>query len=224
MKHYVISIILLLFTITNAYSQETKSDNRPQIMKEDAGNHYNSDQITKLDLIQALESVGISIYKFQIGTFTKKYNLSIFVDEYKEGILFNTDTVYEGDNEYHYYVRGKEGYFLDYIDQIKIFPKVKDSSLTMQFVTYKGGFGYKKDFEKSDNAAFYNLRKYTDTKWLVNEKIPLFVYASSWEDTNGGFQRFCGSAELARHDKDTEELLFSSPHYFSISYIISEIE
>jgi hypothetical protein len=50
------------------------------------------------------------------------------------------------------------------------------------------------------------------------------VYASSWKDKEYGLQRFCGAVNLSENDKKTKELLSSSPHYFSIYYMVTEIK
>jgi hypothetical protein len=174
--------------------------------------------------LQALEISGIAINKFHIGTFDKKYNFLIIVDEYKDGKNIKSDTILNNDNEYIYFAKGEKEYYTNYIDQIKIFSKVEDTTVIFHFSTY--GMRFKKEihFMKEDKESFYNFRSYLDTKWCLNEKVPLLVYASSWKDEKHGFQRFCGVVNLTRNNKETDELLSSSPHYYSISYLVKEIK
>lgn len=222
MKNHFLLLILIILTNSIIYSQHFKSDTRISILKEDGNNIYKSDKITNLDLIQALEVVGISINKYNLGFFDKEYKFFILMDEYKNGENIKSDTILDYNNKYIYFVEGEKDYYSDYIDQIKIISKVDDSTLTLHFSTY--GIKTKEEIQytKYDKESFYNLRSYTDTKWSLNKKIPLLVYASSWKDKRRGFQRFCGVVNLSRNNKETDALLTSSPHYYMISYLISE--
>ena len=223
MKHNYAILILLVLLSNNLFSQQHKTDTRIQILKEDESNFYKSDQITNLDLIEALELSGISINKYDLGKFDKKYKFTILVDEYKAGKILKSDTIFNFDNEYVYFVEGKQNYFTDYIDQLKVFAKIIDTTLTFQFAAYGISFPYVIHFKKYTKESNYYFRSYQDTKWSLNEKIPLLIYASSWKDEKGGFQRFCGVANLSRNNAKTDELLSYSPHYYMISYIIKEI-
>ena len=224
MKHLVLVALLIMLISSNIFSQQYQRDTRIQILKEDDNNLYKSDQITDIDLLQALELSGIAINKFQIGSFDKKYNLLILVDEYKDNKNVKLDTLYYGTNEYIYFLEGEKDYFTDYIDQIKIISKIQDTVLTFQFITY--GVRFKKEihYRKCDKESFYNFRTYSNTRWEHNVKIPLLAYASSWKDKKYGFQRFCGVVDLSSNIEKTNELLTSSPHYYLISYLIQEIK
>jgi len=224
MKYIFLILVITVLTSTELMSQQFRRDTRIQIIKEDDNNMYKSDQVSNLDLIEALELSGITINKFYLGSFDEKYAFIIIIDEFKEGKNVNSDTVLNNDNEYIYFTPGSKEYSTDYIDQIKIFSKIEDSTLIFYFKTY--GMSFKKEipFKKYDKKSFYNFRSYNETKWSLNEKIPLLVYASSWLDKKGGFQRFCGVANLSKNNEKTIELLSSSPHYFSISYLVKEIK
>ena len=217
----LLSIIILCFA--NSFGQELKEDTRRKSLKEDGSDYYRVEQTSELDIIQALEVAGIRIYKFNLGDFNKKYNFILLVDEYVEGIIINTDTLIYSSNEYHYFEKGKKDYFLDYIDQIKILTKVEDGKIEFHIKTYEIWFKKEIAYQKKDEDQFYNLRNYTDTKWALDHKVPLLVYASSWEDKKHGFQRFCGVTKLSENDEDTDELLSLSPHYFVISYKVTEM-
>jgi len=224
MKHLLLLALLITLISSNLFSQQYQRDTRIQILKEDGNNLYKSDQITDIDLLQALELSGISINKFQIGSFDKKYNLLILIDEYKDYKIVKSDTLFNDTNEYIYFRTGEKEYFKDYIDQIKIISKTQDTVLTFQFITY--GVRFKKEIhhKKYDKESFYNFRTYSNTRWELNVKIPLLVYASSWKDKQYGFQRFCGVVDLSSNIEKTNELLNSSPHYYSISYLIQELK
>ena len=215
---------ILFLCLANSLGQELKEDTRRKSLMEDGFDYYRVEQTSELDIIQALEVAGIRIYKFMLGDFDKKYNFILSLDEYVEGNIINTDTLIYSSNEYHYFEKGKKDYFLDYIDQIKIFTKVEDGKIEFHIKTYKISFKKKITYQKKDEDQFYNLRNYTDTKWVPEHKVPLLVYASSWEDKKYGFQRFCGVTKLSENDDGTEELLSLSPHYFVISYKVTEIE
>ena len=77
MKYLLLLISLPFIFNMNLISQENKRDTRLQFLKEDY-KPYKPDQITNLDLLQALEFAGIRIHKFEIGSFDKEYNLYLF--------------------------------------------------------------------------------------------------------------------------------------------------
>lgn len=222
MRALVLTLLIVLIANGELLSQQFKSDNRIQILKEDPNNKYKSDMITNLDLIQALEVAGVSINKFDLGVFDKKYRLLIIQEEFEDGKIIKSDTLFNDDNTYTYYKEGEKDYYTAYIDQIKIFSQSTDTTFTMNFSTY--GMGFKKEiqFQRTSNDSFYTLRSYLDTKWILNEKIPLLVYASSWKDKESGIQMFCGIVNLSRDDKETDDLLNSSPHYYLISYVAKD--
>ena len=153
----VLSIIFLCFT--NSFGQELKEDIRRKSLKEDGSDYYRVEQTSELDIIQALEVAGIRIYKFDLGNFDKKYNFILLVDEYVESNIINSDTLSYSSNEYHYFEKGKKDYFLDYIDQIKIFTKVEDGKIEFHIKTYKISFKKEITYQKRDEDQFYNLRK-----------------------------------------------------------------
>ena len=215
----LLTFLVVLLANGAMLSQQIKADTRIQILKEDDNNMYKSDRITNLDLIQALEVAGISIHKFDLGVFDHKYQFIIMLDEFKDGKKVSSDTLFNEDNTYTYFVKGEKDYYIGYIDQIKMITQALDTTFTMNFSTY--GVQFKKEikFGRYNKDSFYNIRSYADTKWILNEKVPLLVYASSWKDQKWGFQRFCGVVDLAQYDQQTLELLNLSPHYFMISYI-----
>lgn len=212
--------LLSLLTI-NGISQVFEVDKRSQLEKDDDFNEYNSENISNLDLIQALEVAGVRIHKFNLGVFDKQYNLTITMDEYVDNKLLTTDTIYTGDNEYTYYKDNDDRYFVDYIDQIKIFTKESNNKLLLHIKTHNTDLEKIQPYKTISEEQYFSLRAYSNTKWKLDKKIPMLIYAASWE--RDGFQTFCGAVVLEENEKYTERILSSSPHYFLVSYRITEM-
>ena len=223
MRHLGLLISIIFLFNFHGYTQKVREDNRPQKRIENSYNRYQASEVNKLDLLQALDFAGIGIHKFDIGNFKKKYKLLIYIKEYKNQELVGTDTIIEGNNEYHYYKPGKKNYFIDFIDQIKVFTKEADEKLKLRVGTYKRITTEEIEYEKSMENQFYSIRRYVNSLWEKGEEKPLMVYASSWYNERIDAQRFCGVINLSENDKRTEELLSSSPHYFKLCYKVSEL-
>lgn len=214
-------LILLFLTSLNSYSQgEYKIDNRTQEQKE----HSISDikDISLSDLVEILKFQGIEINKFKLGKFNKRYRLFLIADEYLYGKIISSDTIVNQSNTYYHFESEKP--FYDFIDQITIItkdvPKEKKSELLIKTHGFSmNWFLEMKNMEK-ENVLYW--RKYTNTKWELNKKIPLLIYASSWLDKKYGVRRFCGVRFLKENDEGTNELLNFSPNYVKISYLVSE--
>ena len=86
MKTKAISILILLITVTLAtlQAQKVRPDQRLQLLKEDSQNSYQSNSITNLDLLQALDFAGIQIKKFNLGEFQERYQLHLITETYKD--------------------------------------------------------------------------------------------------------------------------------------------
>ena len=215
-------LLFLLVTLVGFSQSEKQVDNRPQIEKEDSNDMYNQSKMTTLDLLEALELASIRVYKFDIGTFDKEYKLQIFADEYVYGELIKTDTLVNYTNDYGFWIDGE--YNQGFINQIKIFTKTEENQSTLNIKTYALGTTKEINLGKTDNGQFYNWREYEETKWKLDEKVPLLIFASSWLDKEYNFHRFCGVVNLKENDERTQELLDYSPNYIVINYKISEIE
>lgn len=222
MKHLFFLMSLIFIVSFQGLSQELKPDRRPQMQVEDPYPQYQAFEVNNLDLIQALDFAGIGIHKFDIGTFSKKYKIQIYIKEYKNDELIKTDTVLQADNEYYYYKRGHENSFVDYIDQIKVFTKEESQKLILRFHTYNRVFTEELFFDRLRENQYFRIRKYINTNWELDKEIPLMVYASSWFDKDIGSERFCGVVNLSKNDDMTGELLSSTPHYFEVSYKVFE--
>jgi hypothetical protein len=141
-----------------------------------------------------------------------------------EGKIVKTDTIFSGNNLYSYFEKGSKDYFIDYIDQIKIFTKDEDNKTSLYFKTYNMGTKKEIAYEKTNIKQFFQWRNYLNTTWKLDKKIPLMVFASSWEDKKYGIQRFCGVVNLIENEKSTKELLSLSPHYFSVNFLVTKIK
>jgi len=218
--------LTMLFCLLNLFAnigfcQEVKKDTRSQLMKDDDMNEYNSELVSNLDLIESLELAGIRNFKFKLAEFDKKYNILLTVDEFESGKLVKSDTLMDESNEYDYYEVHGTTYFVDYFDQIKIFTKEGQNKLTLQIKTYSMSLNKVLSYKYIDENQYFNLRRYKNTAWQINKKIPLLVYASSWKDERGN-ERFCGAVNMVENEKFTERIISSSPHYFLISYKVSD--
>lgn len=228
MKKLLLIFIMCLLCTLSLFSQdaEYKKDTRQQYQKEDGQNIYDAENITKQELIKALEILGMHIRKFPLKTFDKKYNIVITMDEYENGVKINSKDIFNGDNTYYHFtdsiVKEESTLYFDYIDQIVFYLKENEKDVKMTFSTYarngRSIFNRKKDRD----VQFYEIRTYSKTGWELNKSIPLFVYASSWSDPKWDIERFCGVVDLSQSEEDTKELLDNSPHYYICSYKVLE--
>lgn len=220
------ALILLFLGSLNIYSQvqknqlEHKVDKRSQEEKE----HKNTDLdgISLADLVEVLKSQHIEINKFKIGEFDKKYKMQLIADEYLNGKMISSKVIANMDNSYTHFESDKP--YFDYIDQLTIItndnPREKKTELTIKTYAFQmNSFLEMKNIEKEN---FLHWRKYTDTKWELNKKVPLLICASSWLDPKINYRRFCGVKTLKVNDKGTNELLNSSPNYVIYSLLVSE--
>ena len=217
--------LLLWSLLSSGFAQTPKKDFRNQSQKEDANNKWRADDISQLDLLHALSIAGIRVHKFKLGDFDKAYQFHVIIDEFVNGKITKTDTILNETNEYTEPIRGEKGYNVHFIDQIKIISQDDDNKSKLKIFTYLlESRSIEIACKKDKKDQFFSWRNYADATWKLNQKIPLMVFASSWEDTKYHFQRFCGVVNLEENEKQTLELLNSSPQYFRISYAVSEIK
>lgn len=214
-------LCFLLLICLNVEAQKAKPDTRIPLVKEDGLNRYQSDEITQLDLLHALDFMGVRVQKFNLGNFDQKYQLHILAETYEKGVIVKTDTLLADNNQYHYFEVGQTDYFFDYIDQLKFITKSEDNRSEVRLHTYALSTQHKIELPKWDNQQFYNWRSFTDAHWELNKKVPLMVFASSWKDKHYDFHRFCGVVNLKEGEEGTEELLQESPAYVMFSYLVS---
>lgn len=227
MKLSILFFLSFLLSI-NLYAQdfEYKKDLRSQRFKEDTFNSYQSEIITQLDIIRALEFGGIKIHKVPLMNFEKKYKLIVSVDEYVDGKKIETKNIFQGDNTYLHFTDSiptdSTIPYVDYIDQLLFYMKDAADHSSLSFNTYAMTTRHQLNKNNIRENQFYNWRSYSKTNWILNENIPLLVYASSWFDNLSKIERFCGIVDLSMDEKDTKELLDNSPHYYIISYKVYE--
>ena len=228
MKLLKLLVLTFLLNTLNNYAQIShynatgtfKIDDRTRDEKEHEGSELND--ISVLDLVDMLQFQGIEINKFKLGTFDKKYKLYIIKDEYLHGEIVSSDTLIDLGNAYNYYIAEKRYY--DFIDQITILTKQIPDEKKSQFIikTFASSISGFIEMKNTDKENILYWRRYTETEWKLNKKIPLLIYASTWLDEKNGFRRFCGPNNLKEDDKDTIDLLKYSPNYVKLSYIVCE--
>ena len=233
--HIIKTVFVAFFSAMisiSAISQDIKyrKDDRPQNVKEDRYNSYQVNSISEIDILKALEMVGIRIFDMPIfPVFEKKYKLSINIDEYVEGKKGNSNDImpfiYPGKNIYDYWIKDsieqKNVFYFDYLQRFTFFSKDNDTT-SLLTINHLGGSlsGIKLKKNKLRDGQFYNWRSYSKIDWKLNEEVPLLVYASSYYD--GKFERFCGAVDLSEDEEATKELFDKSPHYYIISFKVFE--
>jgi hypothetical protein len=225
MKNKILLTSLLCLLFSTSFAQKSTKDYRSQTQKEDGNNKWRSEDINQLDMLHALSINGIRIHKFKIGDFDKAYQFDMIIDEYLNGNLVKTDTILSETNEYSEMNKGEKGYMTHFIDQIKVISQDDDNKSKLKIFTYLlESRSIEIICKKDKKDQFYSWRNYADVAWKLNQKIPLMIFASSWEDKQYKFQRFCGVVNLEENEKQTLELLNSSPQYYKISYAINEMK
>ena len=226
----ILPLILFLLLGSFCFAQEYKKDERTKLQKEDSNNSYQADSKSSVDLLKALEVAGINIFKIPLPPFEKRLKFAITIDEYVRGEKVNAkklEPTYKGDNTYFHFIQTDTATltrYYDYIDEITIFTKEEDSISTLKIQINNTGLGGLKLIKKKDMLRqFYEWRYYGKNTLKLNEDIPMLVFASSWYDKNWNVQRFCGAPfDLSTDKVESAALLKNSPHYYVISYKLSE--
>ncbi|MDL2241307.1 DUF5041 domain-containing protein [Bacteroidales bacterium OttesenSCG-928-L03] len=224
MKKLFLAFITALISIS-ALSQETyRQDDRPQEVKEDQYDLYQTGLVSELDLLHALELLGVQIFIVPISpAFEKEYKMTIVCREYVDSVEVKSRNInlnYARNNTYPYYVDTVRHF--DYIPRLAFYTQEKDSTLFARIETFGSTTGctLKKNIVRE--GQFYRWRRYSQTDWKLNEEVPLLVYASSWYDERFKINRFCGVVDLSLDEEQTKELLDNSPHYYMISLKVYE--
>ncbi|MFD0792982.1 DUF5041 domain-containing protein [Mucilaginibacter litoreus] len=216
-------LIAFLILSLHAYSQTFKKDMRPDSLKDDFMDEYQAGQISKLDLLSAMNSLGVRVFNCNIlPRFTKSYKLVIDVDEYVNGKMVGTKSVSPNEKNIYFFWEGEKQY-ADYINKIKFISRDVDSLSVLSVNVMgntTGGIKLKKHSERK--YQFYSWRRYSVTNWALNTKTPMLIYSSSWYDKRFDIERSCGAVDLSNNQAATKELLENSPHYFVVSYKVSE--
>jgi len=97
----LLPFIAFLLISLSAYSQNFKKDPRPDSLKEDYMNEYQAGEISKVDLLRALNSLGVRVYNCNVmPRFTKTYKLAVNVDEFVNGKMVSTKSVSPNEKTY----------------------------------------------------------------------------------------------------------------------------
>ena len=213
--------------LTSAILQDFQylKDDRPQNVKEDRYDEYQVNRISEIDILKALELLGVRIFDIPISpAFEKEYKFSVKVDEYVRGKKRNSRDIrfnYQGTNTYHYYQ--DDVFCFDYIPKLTFFTHDKGKMQTFRISFYGGQTGDRKLKKKNNRKnQFYLWRTYSKIDWNLREEVPILVYASSWYDKRIKMERFCGVVDLSLSEERTRELFDKSPHYYIISLKVSE--
>jgi len=222
-------ILMALFISSNLFAQKYQKDARTPAQKEDPHNSYQADLVSRTDLLKALELAGVQVFKFPLASFAKEYKLSVRIYEYVNGCQSSSRDLYAiGKNTYTHFrdsssMDTPRVLSIDFIDQLTFFSRNEnDSSLSLVIATYAGSDRIRIFKKQTRKFQYYTWRRYSKTDWVLNQEIPLLVWASSWYDQKNNVERFCGVVDLSRDKKETKELLNSSPHYYVISYKVSD--
>ena len=217
MKTLLKTIFLILIVATSLFSQEVKRDNRVRIQQEDPLNLYETENISKTDLLKALEFLGVKIFNFDLPGNYESNTIKILAREFKDGKEINIDTIANFSNEYRYWETGSPDPFVDFISKFTIFSNTTENKSELQFELTSFSKRHNIELDKIKEDQFYLWRKYKRIHAKVGEEVPLMIFASSWIFPGEDFYRFCGVVELSEKDPMTKALLDDSPHYIKFT-------
>lgn len=177
------------------------------------------------DIIKALETLKINIFKFSLEEFlSKAYNMELYIDEYAKGketkqifkIRLGGNIVKDGD-AYRNRIKG-----------LSIYMKMKNDSVAITTFNVPGVMQCEKALNlypvgKEKIYAYFPrpfVLKNIESN-INDKKIPLVFYGSAWVDPDNGLARFCGEREIEEGSKESS-LLADSPHYYIIGIKITK--
>jgi hypothetical protein len=201
-----------------------KKDARTATQKDKLHSNLSAEP-SQADLLKALDFAGISVFKFPLEKFSGKYTMDVIVEEFQNGKKIKTDSIYYGTNTYNYYEKTPDGNtqrYFDYLDLLTFFAHDGDSTTRLQLNLYGMATSILLKKKKESESQNYYWAGYSKWPWKINQPVPLLVFAAAWYDKKINGYRFCGINDLSRDKDQTEELLKMSPHYFTISYIVSD--
>jgi len=155
----------------SSYSQNFKKDLRPDSVKEDFMDNYQAGQISKVDLLHALNSLGVRIFNCQLlPRFTKSYKLTVDVDEFLNGKMINTRNVSPNENNIYFFWEDEKQY-ADFANKIRIITRDADSVsiLSVDIMGNSTGMKLKKHIDRKNQ--WYDWRRFSETNWTLNTKI-----------------------------------------------------
>ena len=176
--------------------------------------------VNQSDVIAALEVLDIDIFKYQMGEFNEKHEVVFQLEEYSNDSLVNTTKLGEVDNWYTEFVDGNEG-VVKFVSLLRVIAKKEANECQLSFDYSNSKFNRTFEFETTYNRQFFVWRRYAETRWKLNERIPFLAYVSSWKNKRG-YIRCCGPHQLKDGDEKTTKFLSHSPSYFILSYRVTD--
>lgn len=228
MKNRLLVAVFLQILVSVSIHSQTTSPLLSDESIADPENLYQSNDISKLDLIKAIEVLGIRIFKFSIPNTIEAKRISILVLEYEDGELIGTDTLRQHSNQYTYWKQGYSKPFKSIITKARIISELGNDAAKLHIDMHSQGLDViQLPFKAKNNDASYNIRPFhSHSEFKMGSVVPLLIIASSWIDVDENFSKFCGLRILneikpLNPEKDEEYMIQdNSPHYYILAYVI----
>ena len=181
-------------------------------------------QISNQDLIEALQFAGVDIFKFKIDSHKHDYDFFITVDEYDSTHgLRRIDTLLADQTKFD--LLSHTGKWLSaYVDQFRFLTKVLNNKYDTIYLRLGANHisTWKTLHIAPEFAKKHYWVRFKDQRSTVGKRIPMLFFGSEWTETHNGVQvtRFCSLKELEPTLQGPTIKLI--PHYFIVSYVLSE--
>ena len=177
----------------NSYGQHFKRPKVELVPKEDYMDEYQASQISKVDLLNALNSLGVRVFNCRLlPRFTKTYKLTVDVDEYVNGKMIGTRSVSpDEDNVYYFWEKNKQ--YADYISKINLIARDADSVCILSVDVMGNTTSGIKLKKTRKEATILSVEKVQCNQLEAGRQIPMLVYSSSWYDKKAEIERSCGA-------------------------------
>src|SRR5262245_27579345 len=126
--------VIMFCSLTTVNAQTFKRNLETQAQRYDRQNTLNSDDISYLDLLQALEYSGLKIHKLNFPQFDTTCKLTFIIEEFKNSKLAEKNVLFSCKN-YYSYIDYDSTYFY-YLDHIKFITKEDNNGSKIFFKTY----------------------------------------------------------------------------------------
>ncbi len=120
-KTIVALSIIMIISLTMATLQRLNETWKASAQRYDSQNALRSDDISYLDLVQALEYSGLKIHKLNFSQFDTTYKLSFIIEEFKNSKLTEKKVLFSCKNYYSY--NDYDSVYFDYLDHVKFITK-----------------------------------------------------------------------------------------------------
>jgi putative heme iron utilization protein len=166
-------------------------------------------EIKEVNQLLQFQNIFIEAINFKDSLLNGKF-YQLFIQEFKNGILVNTDTLFDGTESEYFKIKGDSLSF-------KFYTQIENNVLKVQFINNR--FSSK----KSTYTTFPNNREYVLKNFLGSKKEleipidkPFYIFAIITPTINkDGSGSYCS---VAQSDTDPEQFgtNFKIPHYFLI--------